>query len=173
MKSGLVAQIFAVEALRRAGIKLKGTIEQSAVVDEETVGNKNAGMYYLVEKGIISKEKTDYVIITEPLDPDRVCLGHRGALRFQMETFGKQAHGAMPYSGINAGIKMANFLTLIDKELIPKIKERKTATPVVPEEAKRSSLSLGMLSAGSATNLVPSRAIATFDRRLNPEEDLL
>jgi succinyl-diaminopimelate desuccinylase len=172
MKSGLVAQIFAVEALRRAGIKLKGTIEQSAVVDEETVGNKNAGMYYLVEKGIISKEKTDYVIITEPLDPDRVCLGHRGALRFQMETFGKQAHGAMPYSGINAGIKMANFLTLIDKELIPKIKERKTATPVVPEEAKRSSLSLGMLSAGSATNLVPSRAIATFDRRLNPEEDL-
>jgi succinyl-diaminopimelate desuccinylase len=46
MKSGLAAQVIAVEALRRVGFK--GTIVQSAVPDEETVGVRNAGMGWMV-----------------------------------------------------------------------------------------------------------------------------
>ena len=45
----------------------KLTVTQTAVPDEETVGNKNAGMYYLVESGKISRENTDFVIYTDPL----------------------------------------------------------------------------------------------------------
>src|SRR5207302_176871 len=37
-KAGLAASIYAVEAIRRAGIPLLGTIEQSATVDEESGG---------------------------------------------------------------------------------------------------------------------------------------
>lgn len=172
MKSGLVAQIFAIEAFRRAGYKLDGNVEQSAVVDEETVGNKNAGMYYLVDKNVISKENTDHVVITECLDPDRICIGHRGALRFQVETKGKQSHGGMPYSGVNAVDKMAKFLTAIEHELRPRLKDRVTLEPVVPNEAKRSSISVGTIEGGEAINLVPSKCTASFDRRLNPEESL-
>ncbi len=51
MKSGLAAQIIAVEALRRAG--LKPNVHQSAVPDEETVGVRNAGMGWLVEQGLL------------------------------------------------------------------------------------------------------------------------
>ncbi len=171
-KSGLVAQIYAVEAFKRAGYDLNGSIEQSAVVDEETVGNKNAGMYYLVEKGIISKENTDHVVITECLDPDRICIGHRGALRFEVKTHGKQAHGSMPYTGVNAVDKMAKLLTTINNELVPRIKERITTEPVVPKESKKSSISVGTIKGGEATNLVPSECTAKFDRRLNPEETL-
>ncbi len=171
-KSGLVAQVYAVEAIKRAGYKLNGKIEHSAVCDEETVGNRNAGTYYLVEKGIISKSEVDYVVITECLDPDRICLGHRGALRFEITVYGKQAHGCMPYLGINAGMKMAKLLNIIEYELAPRLKERVTPLSVVPEEARKASISLGTLHAGEATNLVPSRAVATFDRRLNPEENL-
>ncbi|HWE63896.1 MAG TPA: M20/M25/M40 family metallo-hydrolase, partial [Chloroflexota bacterium] len=43
MKGGIAAQVYAVEALRRAGFVLAGTIEQSLVPDEESTGNRNAG----------------------------------------------------------------------------------------------------------------------------------
>ena len=52
MKSGLAAQVIAVEALRRAS--WAGTIVQSAVPDEETVGVRNAGMGWLVEQGLLA-----------------------------------------------------------------------------------------------------------------------
>src|SRR5207244_3259415 len=44
-KAGIAASIFAVEALRRAGIRLSGAVEQSATVDEESGGL--AGAAYL------------------------------------------------------------------------------------------------------------------------------
>src|SRR5262249_50068280 len=37
-KAGIAASIFAVEAIRRAGVKLNGSVEQSATVDEESGG---------------------------------------------------------------------------------------------------------------------------------------
>jgi succinyl-diaminopimelate desuccinylase len=49
MKSGLAAQIIAVEALRKAGHA--PNIAHSFVPDEETVGVRNAGMGFLVEQG--------------------------------------------------------------------------------------------------------------------------
>src|SRR4051812_20817169 len=61
MKSGLAAQIIAVEALRAIG--MNPNIAQSFVPDEETVGVRNAGMGYLVEQGLL---EGDAVIITEP-----------------------------------------------------------------------------------------------------------
>jgi succinyl-diaminopimelate desuccinylase len=87
MKSGLACQVYAVEALRRAGLDLRGSIVQSAVADEETVGNVNAGMGYLVEKGVVAKENTAALIITEPFGPDGVGIGHKGAIWGEITIF--------------------------------------------------------------------------------------
>ena len=57
----------AVEAIRRAGLKLGGTVEQSATVDEESGGL--AGVAFLAERGYFRREAIDYVLITEPLEP--------------------------------------------------------------------------------------------------------
>lgn len=172
MKSGLAAQVYAVEAIKRAGFEIPGVIEQSAVVDEETTGTKNAGMYYLVEQGYIRKDRTDYCIITEPLDVDKICIGHRGALWWKLEVYGVQAHGAMPYLGVNAGVKLSKFIAFLDNEYLPRLKERITEEPVEPPEARKASISLGIIKAGTKINTVPEKAVAYFDRRLNPEEDL-
>ena len=48
-KAGIAASIYAVEALRRAGVRLRGNVEQSGTVDEESGGV--AGMAYLAERG--------------------------------------------------------------------------------------------------------------------------
>jgi succinyl-diaminopimelate desuccinylase len=75
-KAGIAASIYAVEAIRRAGVRLTGAMEQSGTVDEESGGF--AGMAYLAERGYVTLDRTDFVILTEPLNVDRVCLGHRG-----------------------------------------------------------------------------------------------
>ncbi len=75
MKAGLAAAVFAAEAIERAGVRLPGTIEISGTVDEESGGF--AGVAYLAETGRIRKGRTDFVIIPEPLNVDRICIGHR------------------------------------------------------------------------------------------------
>ncbi|KAL8277630.1 hypothetical protein RQP46_009903 [Phenoliferia psychrophenolica] len=43
MKGGISAGVWAVECVKRAGLVLQGTVEQSGCVDEESTGVKNAG----------------------------------------------------------------------------------------------------------------------------------
>ncbi len=48
-KAGIAASIYAVEAIRRAGLRLAGSVEQSGTVDEESGGF--AGVAYLSQQG--------------------------------------------------------------------------------------------------------------------------
>jgi len=172
-KAGIAASIFAVEAIRREGVRLAGAIEQSGTVDEESGGF--AGMAYLAERGYISRDRTDFVIITEPLNVDRVCVGHRGVYWFEVATLGRIAHGSMPFLGISAIGKMADFIAAIERELKPALSTRVTAMPVEPPEARRPSINVNSISggqpaAGFQTPCVADRCEAIFDRRFLIEE---
>jgi succinyl-diaminopimelate desuccinylase len=166
MKSGLAAQVIAVEALRRTD--WAGRIVQSAVPDEETVGVRNAGMGWLVEQGLI---EADALIITEPFGPDGVGIGHKGAIWGEITLHGKQAHGSSPRLGINAVEAMARYLVAIDTDLRPLLSERVTELGVTPPEP-HSTLSFDTIQGGAATNIVPDRCTVSFNRRLLPGEDL-
>jgi succinyl-diaminopimelate desuccinylase len=167
MKSGLAAQVIAAEAVRRVGFS--GTIVQSAVPDEETVGVRNAGMGWLVEQGLL---EGDAVIITEPFGPDGVGIGHKGAIWGEITLHGKQAHGSSPRLGVNAVEAMARYLARLDAELRPRLDERITDLGVTPPESIHSTLSFDTIHGGAATNIVPDRCTVTFNRRLLPGEDL-
>jgi succinyl-diaminopimelate desuccinylase len=169
MKSGLAAQVIAVEALRRT-TDWAGTIVHSAVPDEETVGVDNAGMGYLVEQGVL--DGADAVIITEPFGPDGVGIGHKGAIWGEITLFGRQAHGSSPRLGVNAVEAMARYLARIDAELRPQLDRRITDLGVTPPESIHSTLSFDTIRGGEATNIVPDRCTVTFNRRLLPGEDL-
>ncbi len=170
MKGGIAAQVYAVEVVRRAGFSLRGTVEHSLAPDEESTGNRNAGTGFLVERGYIHPDRTDYVVITEPLEVDNICLGHRGAIQGAFETIGRQAHGAMPERGINAIEKMALALAAIERELKPQLRQRRSALHVIPESAAGSSITIGVISGGTSTNTVAAHCRATFDRRLVESE---
>ena len=172
-KAGIAASIFAIEAIRRAGVRLAGAIEQSGTVDEESGGF--AGMAYLAEQGYVSRDRTDFVIITEPLNVDRVCLGHRGVYWFEVATLGRVAHGSMPFLGISAIGKMADFISAIERELQPVLSTRTTSMPVEPPAARRPSININSISggqpaAGFQTPCVADRCEAIFDRRFLIEE---
>ena len=174
MKCGLAAALFACEALRRAGVPVHGRLQFSATVDEESGGF--AGMAWLARKGYLSRRTTDYVVIPEPLDVDRICLGHRGVYWFKVTARGRSGHGSMPFLGVNAIVRMARLVEAFRTQLDPCLASRRTALPVVPEAAKRPSVNLNSIWGGQAEHLlqtpcVPDRCQAVFDRRFLPEED--
>ena len=172
-KAGIAASIFAVEAIRRAGIRLEGSVEQSGTVDEESGGF--AGVALLCDRGRIARDRTDFVVITEPLGVDRVCLGHRGVYWFDVTARGRTAHGSMPMLGRNAADAMARFVGRVQRDLVPRLAGRRTAVPVEPESARHPSINLSSFHAGQSaeaeqTPSVPDRAVAVFDRRFILEE---
>lgn len=175
MKSGLAAAALAVECVRRAGVSLVGSVEISGTVDEESGGF--AGVAYLCESGRISKENTDYAIIPEPFGPDRVCVGHKGVYWFDVVAEGRVAHGSMPHLGRSAIDDLTALTEVLRTELGPALAERTTEMPVVPPQARASTLNVnaihgGQSQAGTQSPCVADRCVATFDRRFIPEESL-
>jgi succinyl-diaminopimelate desuccinylase len=173
MKAGIAAAVFAAEAIRRAGVRLPGTIEISGTVDEESGGF--AGVAWLCRTGRIAKTRTDYVIIPEPLNVDRICVGHRGVYWSELTTHGRVAHGSMPFLGVSAIDAMTEVLAAIRRELQPALDSRVTAMPVVPSGARHATINVNAIDGGQPldgiqTPCVADRCRAVFDRRFLIEE---
>jgi len=177
MKGGLAAAVIAVETLIDSGIDLPGALEISGTVDEESGGY--GGVAYLAERGWFSQPRVDHVIIPEPLNVDRVCIGHRGVWWAELETKGRIAHGSMPFLGDCAIRHMGAVLDAFERDLFPALARKTTAMPVVPDGARQSTMNLNSLHAGQAeggTGLpspcVPDSARLIIDRRFMIEEPL-
>jgi succinyl-diaminopimelate desuccinylase len=173
MKAGIAAAVFAADALDRAGVARCGTVEISGTVDEESGGF--AGVAWLAEQGRIARGRTDYVIIPEPLDVNRICVGHRGVYWFELTTRGRIAHGSMPFLGVSAIDGMNEVLAAIRHELEPRLARRVTAMPVVPERARCATINVNAIEGGQPidgiqTPCVADRCRAVFDRRFLIEE---
>ena len=173
MKAGIAAAVFAAEALQRAGVELPGRLEISGTVDEESGGF--AGVAHLAQVGRITKTRTPFVIIPEPLNVDRICIGHRGVYWFALTTKGQIAHGSMPFLGVSAIAGMTEVLAAIRRELEPALHGRLTAMPVVPDGARRATINVNSVDGGQhvdgvQTPCVADRCRAVFDRRFLLEE---
>jgi len=173
MKAGIAAAVFAAEALQRAGVELPGRLEISGTVDEESGGF--AGVAHLAHVGRIAKTRTPFVIIPEPLNVDRICVGHRGVYWFALTTKGQIAHGSMPFLGVSAIAGMTEVLAAIRRELEPVLHGRLTAMPVEPEGARRATINVNSVDGGQhvdgvQTPCVADRCRAVFDRRFLFEE---
>jgi len=173
MKAGIAAAVYAAEAIARAGVALPGTLEISGTVDEESGGF--AGVAWLAEQGRIAKARTDYVIIPEPLNVDRISVGHRGVYWFELTLVGRMAHGSMPFLGVSAIDGMTEVLSAIRGELEPALAGRLTSMPVVPEAARHATINVNAIEggqpiAGIQSPCVADRCRAIFDRRFLIEE---
>jgi len=178
MKGGLATSIIAAEAFIATYPDFNGSIEISGTADEESGGF--GGVAYLAEKGFF--KYVDHVIIPEPLNKDRVCIGHRGVWWAEVETKGRIAHGSMPFLGDCAVRHMGAVLEQLEEKLYPALKDKKTTMPVVPDGAKESTLNINSIHGGEAeqeedyTGLpspnVPDRCRIVIDRRFLIEEKL-
>jgi len=178
MKGGLAASIVAVEAILESGLEWTGALEVSGTVDEESGGF--GGVAHLAQRGYFSPPRVHHVIIPEPLNPDRVCLGHRGVWWAEIETLGRIAHGSMPFLGVSAIRHMGEFLHRVEERVYPALATRRTRMPVVPDGARASTLNFNSLHGGqmeTGDDGLPSPNVAdrcrlVLDRRFLIEEDL-
>lgn len=180
MKGGLAASIIAAEAFLATYPEFNGAIEISGTADEESGGY--GGVAYLAEKGFFSPQKVQHVIIPEPLQKDRVCLGHRGGWWAEIETFGEIAHGSMPFLGDCAVRHMGAVLNSFERNLFPAMAARRTDMPVVPEGARSSTMNINSVHGGQIEQLkgstalpspcVPDSCRIVIDRRYLVEEDI-
>ncbi|MGN6549899.1 MAG: acetylornithine deacetylase/succinyl-diaminopimelate desuccinylase family protein [Pararhizobium sp.] len=178
MKGGLAASIVAAEAFLAENPDFAGAIEISGTADEETGGY--GGVAYLAERGFFSPDRVQHVIIPEPLNKDRVCLGHRGVWWAEIETHGRIAHGSMPFLGDCAIRHMGAVVAEMEASLFPALAARQTAMPVVPEGARHSTMNINSLHGGQAepkadytgfpSACVPDSARMIVDRRYLIEE---
>jgi succinyl-diaminopimelate desuccinylase len=177
MKGGLAAAIVAVEALCDSGLPLPGALEISGTVDEESGGY--GGVAYLAERGWFAPTRVQHVIIPEPLNVDRVCIGHRGVWWAELETKGRIAHGSMPFLGDSAIRHMGAVLERLEHELLPALAARSTVMPVVPPAARHSTLNVNSVHGGQPEGFdgLPAPCVAdscriVIDRRFLVEESL-
>jgi succinyl-diaminopimelate desuccinylase len=173
MKAGIAAAVFAAEAIERAGVRLPGTVEISGTVDEESGGF--AGVAHLAERGRIAKGRTDFVIIPEPLDVDRICIGHRGVYWFEVTARGRIGHGSMPFLGVSAIDGMGRLLESVRDELMPSLASRRTDVPVVPPGARHATINVNGIEGGQPVDGIQTPCVAdlcraVFDRRFLIEE---
>jgi succinyl-diaminopimelate desuccinylase len=177
MKGGLAASIVAIEALIDCAADLPGVLEISGTVDEESGGY--GGVHYLAERGWFSPPRVDHVIIPEPLNVDRVCIGHRGVWWAEIETLGRIAHGSMPFLGDCAVRHMNAVLDRFERDLYPKLLARNTDMPVVPSGARHATLNINSIHGGQVEQAsgfpapcVPDSCRMVIDRRLLIEESI-
>ncbi len=180
MKGGLAASIIAAEAFVVAFPDFHGAIEISGTADEESGGY--GGVAYLAERGFFDPTRVQHVIIPEPLNKDRVCLGHRGGWWAEIETFGEIAHGSMPFLGDCAIRHMGAVLDTFETQLYPAMAARHTDMPVVPDGARSSTMNVNSIHGGQAeppkgstalpSHCVPDSCRIVIDRRFLMEETL-
>ncbi len=180
MKGGLAASIIAAEKFIEICNDYRGAIEISGTADEESGGF--GGVAYLAEQGWFNPERVQHVVIPEPLNKDRICLGHRGVLWTEIETYGHIAHGSMPFQGDCAVRHMGAVIEALEQKIYPELLKKQTSMPVVPEQARQSTLNINSIHGGLSepdedytglpAALVPDRCRMVLDRRFIIEEDI-
>ena len=180
MKGGIAAAIVAVEAFLalRPGLSRRDRdLRHRRRGDRRLRRRRAPGAARVLLAG-----RVDHVIIPEPLNKDRVCLGHRGVWWAELETYGRIAHGSMPFLGDCAVRHMGAVIAEMEASLFPALAARRTAMPVVPEAARASTLNINSLHGGQAepeagftgwpSPVVPDRCRMVIDRRFLVEEEI-
>jgi acetylornithine deacetylase len=94
MKSGTVAALFALDALKRAGFEPAATVHFQSVIEEESTG---LGALSTLQRGY----RADVAILPEPID-FVINRAQLGALWFQLRVRGKPVHVSVASDGSNA-----------------------------------------------------------------------
>jgi len=160
MKGALAAMVGAVEALKKERWEPKGTLAMLFVSNEEMGDLEKIGMRLVAPK--LEKElgKIDCMLIGDVTELN-VVIAEKGALWLEFIAKGKEAHGSMPWLGINAIEKLGKFLMELRSMPLP------ASHPLLG----KSTISINTISGGYKTNIVPATAKSTVDIRLVPGED--
>src|SRR4029079_10315463 len=158
-KSDFASYGFALLALKDNPSGLDGMVELHLTYDEESGGF--IGPKWLLDKDISKPDLAisagfSYAVIT----------AHNGVLHLGVAVKGRQAHAALPESGADALEAATGVLAALYQER-RRLRTIKSKQPGIDTPK----LTVGLISGGINTNVVPDRIVMRLDRRLIPEEN--
>ena len=166
-KGGIAAMVIAAEAVRKAGVSLRGDVILAMVAGEETLSDKGTG--HLIKEGWI---KADAGVVTEPTtlpvedhasQPLQIFTASRGMFWVEIAVKGKAVHSKIAHLGVNAIEKMAKIiLALQGIRFDPHLEHPLCGRP---------SINIGLISGGTSPSVVPDRCVITVDRGVVPGEN--
>ena len=162
MKAGVISNLFALRALRAAGLAPLGRVVVESTISEEDGG---AGALAAILRGYVA----DACIITEPTDLD-IIVAHGGSLMFRLIVPGLAAHAAARNEGVSAIEKFA----FLHAGLLAFEARRNAAHthPLYAHLENKIPLSIGTLHAGTWASTVPDLLTADGRAGLAPGENL-
>ncbi|MDI9336697.1 MAG: M20/M25/M40 family metallo-hydrolase [Gammaproteobacteria bacterium] len=158
-KSDFATYTFALKALEKLSLSLKGSVELHFTYDEEFGGNLGPG--WLLEQGIT---KPDYLIAAG--FSYQVVTAHNGCLQLEVQVEGEMAHAAIPDGSIDALQGAVHILQCLYQLNAKYCHINSEVTGITHPY-----LNIGQISAGTNTNVIPGKAIFKLDRRIIPEEN--
>jgi acetylornithine deacetylase len=149
MKAGLAAQVAAVEALRSAGVRLRGRVQLQSVVGEEDGG---LGTFATLRRG----HTGDLAVVCEPTSA-AVVPACAGALTFRLTVPGRSAHGSTRLEGVDAVEKY-----LLVHQALRRLEARRNSDPhpLMARYPLPYPLSVGTVRAGDWASSVPDLLVA-------------
>lgn len=116
------------------------------------------------ERGI----KPDYCIVGEP-SLMKMVVAHKGINVFRCTIHGKSVHSSLTPQGVNAISYASRLITFIDELATHLAENRQDASWFDDQfDVPFSTLSIGTITGGTATNIVPNLCEFTFDYRNLP-----
>ncbi len=158
MKGAVACMMLSLLVIKRAGLKLKGDVIITAVIDEEeaSIGT---------EDFILKGGKADGAVVGEPSGYE-YSAGCRGLEWIQVRFIGKTVHGGQAHLGINAISMASRFIEKVNKELEPKINARTN------EYMGPAIHNWGKIYGGDQVSTVAGECVLQFDRRYVPGETI-
>ena len=149
MKAGLVAALFAVRAVRRAGVPLRGDLLLACVPGEEDGG---LGTYGMLRRGW----RADACVVPEPTSLDLVPA-NAGALTFRLRVQGRATHASRRTDGVSA---IEKFLPVWQALLGLEQRRNADVDPLMHRWPIAYPLSVGRVEAGDWASTVPDLLVA-------------
>ena len=162
-KGDFASYTFAVRALESVsqaqGLPLQGGIDLIFTYDEEYGGELGPG--WLLAQGLT---KPDFLLAAG--FSYQVVTAHNGCLQMEVTVHGKQAHAAIPDTGVDA---LQGAVAILNA-LYAQNAKYKAVTSQVPG-ISHPYLNVGRIEGGTNTNVVPGKVVLKLDRRMIPEEN--
>jgi len=151
MKSGLIANWFALKTLIDLDYPIKGDVQLHCVLEEESGGG--GGALACMEEGFL----TDGYISSEPHNL-QMTISHAGVMYFRIKVKGKTAHAGLAHEGVNAISKMYKVYNALE-ELSEWRAENIRFKLYEQGSGQAVHLNLGTLQAGDWVSTVPGEAV--------------
>ncbi|WP_438314366.1 M20 family metallopeptidase [Sporosarcina sp. FA9] len=163
-KGNLACMITAVHSLLQDREEFSGKIILCIPVDEEGL---MLGIKHFIKQGWA--DGVDGAIICEP-EENNVCIAQRGALRIRVDIFGKMAHGAISWSGINPNWRLARLIVELEK-LEKTEQDRFGEDPYLKWPSITPTIIQSPAKGDAQINVIPGQCMMTLDIRTVPAQD--